>query len=107
MIVILELSSYLKFGRISLFRKGTRGFALILRLNSSLILLVALLPITQVDHRNDYRSFVLCPLSASVPLSVAAIPFLARLVESTLCEISDVVLEAAVFHRSQSNTDYS
>ncbi|WP_156781771.1 methionine ABC transporter permease [Leptospira tipperaryensis] len=55
------------------------------------ILLVALLPITQW-----ITGTTIGPLSASVPLSVAAIPFLARLVEAALREIPEGVLEAAV-----------
>lgn len=55
------------------------------------ILLVALLPITQW-----ITGTTIGPLSASVPLSAAAIPFLARLVEAALREIPEGVLEAAV-----------
>ncbi|RHX83685.1 methionine ABC transporter permease [Leptospira stimsonii] len=55
------------------------------------ILLVALLPLTQW-----ITGTTIGPFSASVPLSVAAIPFLARLVEASLREIPEGVLEAAV-----------
>lgn len=56
-----------------------------------LILLVALIPIT--------RSLVgttIGPVAAAVPLSIAAIPYFARLVEQSLREISKGVIEAAV-----------
>ncbi|TGK35375.1 methionine ABC transporter permease [Leptospira andrefontaineae] len=55
------------------------------------ILLVALIPLTQ-----SLVGTTIGPLAASVPLSVAAIPFLARLVETSLREIPEGVLEAAV-----------
>lgn len=55
------------------------------------ILLVALLPLTQW-----ITGTTIGPIAASVPLSVAAIPFLARLVESALREIPEGVLEASV-----------
>ncbi|MBW0433668.1 ABC transporter permease [Leptospira yasudae] len=55
------------------------------------ILLVALLPLTQF-----VTGTTIGPLAASVPLSVAAIPFLARLVESALREIPEGILEASV-----------
>ncbi|TGM94976.1 methionine ABC transporter permease [Leptospira licerasiae] len=55
------------------------------------ILLVALIPFTQT-----LVGTTIGPLAASVPLSVAAIPFLARLVETSLREIPEGVLEAAV-----------
>ena len=55
-----------------------------------IILLVALVPVT--------RSLVgtsIGPLAAAVPLSVAAIPYLARLVEQSVREVPRGVLEAA------------
>ncbi|MDV6237568.1 methionine ABC transporter permease [Leptospira ellisii] len=55
------------------------------------ILLVALLPLTQW-----ITGTTIGPLAASVPLSVAAIPFLARLVEAALREIPEGILEASV-----------
>lgn len=55
------------------------------------ILLVALLPLTQW-----VTGTTIGPIAASVPLSVAAIPFLARLVEAALREIPEGVLEASV-----------
>ncbi|PJZ55705.1 methionine ABC transporter permease [Leptospira barantonii] len=55
------------------------------------ILLVALLPLTQW-----ITGTTIGPIAASVPLSVAAIPFLARLVEAALREIPEGVLEASV-----------
>ncbi|EQA47185.1 ABC transporter, permease protein [Leptospira broomii serovar Hurstbridge str. 5399] len=71
---------------------GTLGtFANLIRSIPFVILLVALIPITLA-----VTGTTIGPLAASVPLSVAAIPFLARLVESSLREIPDGVLEAAV-----------
>ena len=55
------------------------------------ILLVALLPLTQV-----LIGTTIGPLAASVPLSVAAVPFFARLVEASLREINKGVIEAAI-----------
>jgi D-methionine transport system permease protein len=55
------------------------------------ILLVALLPLTQI-----LIGTTIGPLAASVPLSVAAVPFFARLVEASLREINKGVIEAAV-----------
>lgn len=56
-----------------------------------IILLVFLLPFTQF-----LIGSTIGPTAASVPLSVAAIPFYARLVESSLREIDKGVIEAAV-----------
>ncbi|TBL80733.1 methionine ABC transporter permease [Paenibacillus thalictri] len=56
-----------------------------------LILLVLLLPLTQW-----MLGTTIGPTAASVPLSVAAIPFYARLVESSLREVNKGVIEAAV-----------
>lgn len=56
-----------------------------------IILLVALLPLT-----NLIVGSTIGPTAASVSLSVAAIPFFARLVESSLREIDKGVIEAAV-----------
>ncbi|CAG7646957.1 Methionine import system permease protein MetP [Paenibacillus solanacearum] len=56
-----------------------------------LILLVLLLPFTQW-----LLGTTIGPTAAAVPLSVAAIPFYARLVESSLREVSKGVIEAAV-----------
>jgi D-methionine transport system permease protein len=56
-----------------------------------LILLVLLLPFTQW-----MLGTTIGPTAAAVPLSVAAIPFYARLVESSLREIDKGVIEAAV-----------
>jgi D-methionine transport system permease protein len=55
------------------------------------ILLVLLLPLTQ-----KIAGTTIGPIAASVPLSVAAIAFYARLVEVTLCEIDKGVIEAAL-----------
>lgn len=67
------------------------GAANLIRSIPFVILLVALIPITQF-----LTGTTIGPLAASVPLSVAAIPFLARLVETALREIPEGVLEAAV-----------
>lgn len=56
-----------------------------------LILLVALLPFT-----NFLVGTTIGPTAASVSLSVAAIPFFARIVESALREIDKGVIEAAI-----------
>lgn len=55
-----------------------------------IILLVALVPITRYVAGTSIG-----PLAASVPLSVAAIPYLARLVEQSLREVPRGVIEAA------------
>lgn len=56
-----------------------------------LILLVLLLPFTQW-----ILGTTIGPSAAAVPLTVAAIPFYARLVEASLREVSKGVIEAAV-----------
>jgi D-methionine transport system permease protein len=56
-----------------------------------IILLVALLPLTQL-----ITGTTIGPTAASVSLSFAAIPFFARLVETSLREIDKGVIEAAV-----------
>ncbi|MDR7075001.1 methionine ABC transporter permease [Fictibacillus barbaricus] len=56
-----------------------------------IILLVALLPLTQF-----ITGTTIGPKAASVSLSVAAIPFFARLIESSLREIDKGVIEAAI-----------
>ncbi|WPB58850.1 methionine ABC transporter permease [Xylophilus sp. GOD-11R] len=55
-----------------------------------IILLVALVPFTRVIAGTSIG-----PLAASVPLSVAAIPYFARLVEQCLREVPRGVIEAA------------
>ena len=55
-----------------------------------IILLVALVPFTRVVAGTSIG-----PLAAAVPLSVAAIPYLARLVEQCLREVPRGVIEAA------------
>lgn len=55
-----------------------------------IILLVALVPMTRIIAGTSIG-----PLAASVPLSVAAIPYLARLVEQSLREVPKGVIEAA------------
>ncbi len=56
-----------------------------------IILLVALIPLTR-----SILGTTVGPLAASVPLSIAAIPYLARLVEQSLREIPKGTLEAAI-----------
>ncbi len=56
-----------------------------------IILLVALLPLTKI-----ITGTTIGPTAASVSLSVAAIPFFARIVESSLREIDKGVIEAAL-----------
>ncbi len=55
-----------------------------------IILLVALVPVTRVVVGTSIG-----PLAASVPLSVAAIPYFARLVEQSIREVPRGVIEAA------------
>jgi D-methionine transport system permease protein len=55
-----------------------------------IILLVALVPFTRLVAGTSIG-----PLAAAVPLSVAAIPYFARLVEQTLREVPRGVIEAA------------
>jgi len=55
------------------------------------ILLVLVLPLTQ-----KLVGSTIGPGAASVPLSIAAIAFYARLVQSALCEVSRGVIEAAM-----------
>jgi len=55
-----------------------------------LILLVALLPLTRLIVGSSIG-----PLAASVPLSIAAVPYFARLVEQTLRDVPRGVIEAA------------
>ncbi|MBN6188095.1 ABC transporter permease [Aneurinibacillus sp. BA2021] len=56
-----------------------------------LILLVALIPLTRA-----LIGTTIGPVAAAVPLSIAAIPYFARLVEQSLREVSRGVIEAAV-----------
>ncbi|WP_059170268.1 methionine ABC transporter permease [Bacillus sp. FJAT-27445] len=56
-----------------------------------IILLVSLLPLTKL-----ITGTTIGPIAASVSLSVAAIPFFARLVETSLREIDKGIIEAAV-----------
>ena len=55
-----------------------------------IILLVALLPLTRLIAGSSIG-----PLAASVPLSIAAVPYFARLVEQTLRDVPRGVIEAA------------
>lgn len=67
------------------------GFLInIVRSTPFVILLVLLIPVTQ-----KLMGTTIGPLAASVPLSVAAIAFYARLVEASLCEVDKGVIEAA------------
>lgn len=72
--------------------KSTLGFFVnIVRSIPFIILLVALIPLTKLIVGSTIG-----PGAASVSLSVAAIPFLARIVETSLREIDRGVIEAAV-----------
>lgn len=55
-----------------------------------IVLLVALVPFTRLLTGTSIG-----PLAAAVPLSIAAIPYFARLVEQTLAEVPQGVIEAA------------
>ena len=66
-------------------------FANLIRSIPFLILLVLLLPFTDL-----LLGSTIGPTAAAVPLSVAAIPFYARLVESSLREVNKGVIEAAI-----------
>lgn len=74
------------------FIKTVFGFAVnLVRSIPYIILLVALFPLT-----NLVVGKTIGPIAASVSLSVAAIPFLARLVETSLREIDKGVIEASI-----------
>lgn len=55
-----------------------------------IVLLVALVPFTRILTGTSIG-----PLAAAVPLSIAAIPYFARLVEQSLAEVPQGVIEAA------------
>lgn len=72
--------------------QNTLGFAVnMLRSIPFIILLVALIPLTDA-----LVGTTIGPTAASVSLSVAAIPFFARIVETALREIDKGVIEAAI-----------
>ncbi len=72
--------------------RNTLGFIVnLVRSVPFIILLVALLPLTNLIVGTQIG-----PTAASVSLSVAAIPFFARIVESALREIDKGVIEAAI-----------
>ena len=74
------------------FIKTVFGFAVnLVRSIPYIILLVALFPLTKLIVGE-----VIGPIAASVSLSVAAIPFLARIVETSLREIDKGVIEASI-----------
>lgn len=74
------------------FVKSTLGFIVnMVRSIPFIILLVALIPLTKLIVDSTIG-----PAAASVSLSVAAIPFFARIVETSLREIDKGVIEAAV-----------
>lgn len=74
------------------FIKTVFGFAVnLVRSIPYIILLVALFPLTDLVVGKTIG-----PIAASVSLSVAAIPFLARLVETSLREIDKGVIEASI-----------
>jgi D-methionine transport system permease protein len=66
-------------------------FINITRSTPFVILLVLLLPVTQ-----KIVGSTIGPIAASVPLTVAAIVFYARLVHASLCEIDHGIIEAAL-----------
>ena len=72
------------------FNKGLSITVNIFRAIPFIILLVALVPITRVIAGTSIG-----PLAAAVPLSVAAIPYFARLVDQCLREVPRGVIEAA------------
>ncbi|WP_240371136.1 methionine ABC transporter permease [Anoxybacteroides rupiense] len=72
--------------------KSVLGFAVnMIRSIPFVILLVGLLPLTRL-----ITGTTIGPTAASVSLSVAAIPFFARIVETSLREIEKGVIEAAI-----------
>lgn len=72
--------------------KSVLGFFInIVRSIPFIILLVALIPLTRA-----ITGTTIGPIAASVSLSVAAIPFFARIVETSLREINKGVIEAAI-----------
>ncbi|WP_257349982.1 methionine ABC transporter permease [Pseudalkalibacillus decolorationis] len=72
--------------------KNTAGFVVnMVRSVPFIILLVALIPLTEFLVHTTIG-----PAAASVSLSVAAIPFFARIVESAFREIDKGVIEAAI-----------
>ncbi|RNC98355.1 methionine ABC transporter permease [Lysinibacillus halotolerans] len=74
------------------FIKSIFGFAVnIIRSIPFIILLVALFPLTKL-----LVGSTIGPVAASVSLSVAAIPYFARLVESSLRDIDKGVIEATI-----------
>ena len=66
-----------------------------------LILLILLIPFTRAVVGKSYGS-----TATVVPLVVAAIPFIARMVESSIKEVDAGVIEAARAGRSQNFTDH-
>ena len=68
------------------------GFAInVTRSTPFVILLVLVLPLTQ-----KLTGTTIGPIAASVPLSIAAVAFYARLVQNSLCEVDKGVIEAAI-----------
>ncbi|BCB05786.1 methionine ABC transporter permease [Bacillus sp. KH172YL63] len=74
-----------------LIKKGVGFFVNMVRSVPFIILLVALLPLTKI-----LTGTTIGPTAASVSLSVAGIPFFARMVETSLREIDKGVIEASV-----------
>jgi D-methionine transport system permease protein len=73
------------------FLHNLSGFIInVIRSTPFVILLVLFLPLTQ-----KLIGSTIGPIAASVPLSVAAIVFYARLVQASLCEVDRGVIEAA------------
>jgi len=72
--------------------RSTLGFTVnVVRSIPFIILLVALIPLTDLIVGSTIG-----PTAASVSLSVAAIPFFARIVETSMREIDKGVIEAAI-----------
>lgn len=63
----------------------------VIRSTPFVILLVLLIPLTQIIVGSSIG-----PLAASVPLSIAAIAFFARMVDNSLSEVDKGVIEAAI-----------
>jgi D-methionine transport system permease protein len=70
----------------------------LLRSMPFIILMILLIPVTRLIVKTSIG-----PQAAIVPLSIAAAPFVARIVESALCEVDRGVLTAA---RAMGSTDF-
>lgn len=71
-----------------------KGLGVIINLGRSvpfIILMIALTPLTRLIIGKSWGS-----TAAIVPLTIAAIPFVSRLIESTLKEVDDKLIESAI-----------